>query len=588
MKCRLKRLVVLSLASIGLVLVCWTIFDQFDKKDQTRKVALGASKLTATGAKSSLDDITDDEDFSDNLQVASSKQNYRKIDCLINDEYSVGCLKASDNNVFLPFPFLKKYYEVSGKLSKRDDGSEYFNWQHSSSKIFFPREPYDHRGVFLWFDNYNVEVRDRVKYISGIHSVPVTSQWNANGHYYPVQVAQFGLSHFSKNLTLGKPRVLKLEDGSLQQEHWNILNYHSSDVNVKSVKEETLKPDNLVLLIEGNSVVFNVKKKKFSDLHLGFTFKALSNISITVTVQAFETGQDLKVYYTSSDEDIVVQGGVVYYGIGSESIWKTLIRDIGVDLQKSQAILGKKLTAKSRFRITRILFKGKLYLDDVTISSSAHEYQFNVAAKWLVQNQDDKGGWPVQVTRKLSNGELVLKPGWYSAMAQGQAISLLCRMYLASKDSIYLETAIKALNLFYVNSTDNGIRTYFLDRYVWYEEYPTVPSSFVLNGFMYSLFGLFDLKMTCQRRECQRAAALYDDGIKSLKKLIPLFDTGSGSVYDLRHVSLGSAPNLARSDYMAVHINQLMFINTIENDLLLQTTAKRWVSYTKGKRAPHN
>ncbi len=31
-------------------------------------------------------------------------------------------------------------------------------------------------------------------------------------------------------------------------------------------------------------------------------------------------------------------------------------------------------------------------------------------------------------------------------------------------------------------------------RLVWYEEYPTSPPTFVLNGFMYSLLGLFDLK----------------------------------------------------------------------------------------------
>lgn len=28
--------------------------------------------------------------------------------------------------------------------------------------------------------------------------------------------------------------------------------------------------------------------------------------------------------------------------------------------------------------------------------------------------------------------------------------------------------------------------------HVWFEEYPTTPGSFVLNGFMYSLIGLHD------------------------------------------------------------------------------------------------
>ena len=46
-----------------------------------------------------------------------------------------------------------------------------------------------------------------------------------------------------------------------------------------------------------------------------------------------------------------------------------------------------------------------------------------------------------------------------------------------------------------------------------------------------------------------KAKELFDSGFKSLKKLLPLFDTGSGTIYDLRHFSLGVAPNIARWDY---------------------------------------
>ena len=198
---------------------------------------------------------------------------------------------------------------------------------------------------------------------------------------------------------------------------------------------------------------------------------------------------------------------------------------------------------------------------------------------------------PVQVTRKLSNGELVLSPGWYSAMAQGQAMSLLTRMYRTTKNSAYLNSAIQALKLFNKNSSEHGVRTYFLDRFIWFEEYPTTPSSYVLNGFIYALFGLYDLSQTCsvtKFEECSESSALFESGIKSLKQLLPFFDTGSGTIYDLRHFSLKSAPNLARWDYHTTHINQLLYLNTILDDLTVQTTAKRWISYMKGHRAPHN
>lgn len=40
-----------------------------------------------------------------------------------------------------------------------------------------------------------------------------------------------------------------------------------------------------------------------------------------------------------------------------------------------------------------------------------------------------------------------------------------------------------------------GVRANFLGQSTlpWYEEYPVVPSVFVLNGFIYSLVGLYDL-----------------------------------------------------------------------------------------------
>lgn len=50
------------------------------------------------------------------------------------------------------------------------------------------------------------QVRDRVKCISASDGVPISTQWEAQGYHYPTQIAQFGLSHYSKNLTDPEPR----------------------------------------------------------------------------------------------------------------------------------------------------------------------------------------------------------------------------------------------------------------------------------------------------------------------------------------------------------------------------------------------
>lgn len=67
----------------------------------------------------------------------------------------------------MPFSFLHKYFEVYGKLASYD-GLEKFEWSHSYSKVYRPKARYDPRGVFMYFEKYNVEGRDRVKCLSAI------------------------------------------------------------------------------------------------------------------------------------------------------------------------------------------------------------------------------------------------------------------------------------------------------------------------------------------------------------------------------------------------------------------------------------
>lgn len=74
--------------------------------------------------------------------------------------------------------------------------------------------------------------------------------------------------------------------------------------------------------------------------------------------------------------------------------------------------------------------------------------------------------------------------------------------------------------------------------------------------------GLYDLKTIAPGRFAKEATALFDQGMRSLKKLLPLFDMGSTTSYDLRHFTLNTAPNIARWDYHATHVNQVPIANT--------------------------
>lgn len=86
----------------------------------------------------------------DKSSIRNSKH-YEEISCSINGLYDISCRKE-DKEVFVPFSFLAKYYEVYGKLTV-SKSKEKFEWSHSYSKVFKPTSKYDPSGVFMYFSN---------------------------------------------------------------------------------------------------------------------------------------------------------------------------------------------------------------------------------------------------------------------------------------------------------------------------------------------------------------------------------------------------------------------------------------------------
>jgi len=79
---------------------------------------------------------------------------------------------------------------------------------------------------------------------------------------------------------------------------------------------------------------------------------------------------------------------------------------------------------------------------------------------------------------------------------------------------------------------------------------------------------------------------------RSLVAMLPFYDTGSGSTYDLRHFTMGGPPKLARWDYHSTHVNLMFVLSTVvENEADKETIleiAGRWQRYMIGQRADHN
>lgn len=514
---------------------------------------------------------------------------FEEIDCLINDEATVKG-RREGAEVYFPFSWMEKYFEVYGKVVQYD-GYERFEFQHSYSKVYAQREPYHPDGVFMSFEGYNVEVRDRVKCISGVEGVPLSTQWGPQGYFYAIQIAQYGLSHYSKNLTERAPHVevydtAEERDSRASSAPWSVPKGCGLSRVYEKSRYTTVRQFSAPESSEGVSLPLGNSK----DFILSLDLKFSSNGSLSVVLETTEKGPPFTIHYVTSSQLIAFRERDITYGIGPRTAWSTLTRDLLTDLRKGVGLSNTKAVKATKImprRVLRLLLHGRGSVDNVTISTTAHMAAFFAASDWLLRNQDERGGWPIMVTRKLGEGFRALEPGWYSAMAQGQAMSTLVRAYLLTKDQAYLNAAIKAMGPYKVPSAQHGVKAVFMNRYDWYEEYPTTPSSFVLNGFIYSLLGLYDVTETAGERGAE-AAQLFSRGMESLKAMLPLFDTGSGSIYDLRHFILGTAPNLARWDYHTTHINQLQLLASIDNAPIFKDVVRRWKGYLKGTRAKHN
>lgn len=110
-----------------------------------------------------------------------------------------------------------------------------------------------------------------------------------------------------------------------------------------------------------------------------------------------------------------------------------------------------------------------------------------------------------------------LKPGWISGLAQGGALSAFSLIYENTNNAKWLDAAKQTFESYTVPLANGGFVNE-VDGALWFEEYPTVPETTVLNGHLEAVIAL-DL---WQRRTHEpRATALFNRAVKDLPKILP-------------------------------------------------------------------
>jgi hypothetical protein len=139
---------------------------------------------------------------------------------------------------------------------------------------------------------------------------------------------------------------------------------------------------------------------------------------------------------------------------------------------------------------------------------------FLTQARWLkdhaAERPDGAVIWPCHFD--WQEGRCRLPRPWFSAMYQGLVISTLVRAYRLNGDRELLTLCEKGARVFEKGIEEGGVRTVEGDR-VLYEEYPGYPLARVLDGYLFSLLGLYDL---VSQTGNLRVFRLFSEGLAGL------------------------------------------------------------------------
>ncbi|OPY57171.1 MAG: hypothetical protein A4E55_01828 [Pelotomaculum sp. PtaU1.Bin035] len=168
--------------------------------------------------------------------------------------------------------------------------------------------------------------------------------------------------------------------------------------------------------------------------------------------------------------------------------------------------------------------------------------EFMILARWMRNYQDVQGGWPIWPALGLNC------ISDYSAMVQGEAISVFVRAYQLESDPSWIKAAEAAARLMLKPVKKGGTSRYTPEGLVL-EEFPLECPSTIFNGWFFALFGLYDL-MLAKFDFVSEMDKVLEETLRALIAYLPRYDAGYWSYYDTGY-------NLASPFYHKLHIAQL-------------------------------
>ncbi len=203
--------------------------------------------------------------------------------------------------------------------------------------------------------------------------------------------------------------------------------------------------------------------------------------------------------------------------------------------------------------------------------STVDENRFMKFVDWFYNNAESNQKVGIRWLTHVSLPQYKNPGPWQSAFAQSRGVSILLRGYQITGDQKYAETAEKALLPFTQPVSDGGV-TSFTKWGPFYEEYTAEVPTLVLNGMIFSLCGLYDFVRVFP--ENKESVKIFREGIDTLKNILPEYDLGYWSRYNLCKAEWYPEIDPATVGYQRLHIAQLNMLFQLTGEPIFQTYAQ--------------
>lgn len=218
-----------------------------------------------------------------------------------------------------------------------------------------------------------------------------------------------------------------------------------------------------------------------------------------------------------------------------------------------------------------------LFLDEENI---LYKDSFLINANWFVKHgkitSDNIILWTYDFPWESREGHG--NPPYRSALAQGQAISVLIRAHKITGDNKYAEIAQKGYNSFRYKFNEHEAGVVSFDSECWWlEESMVYPPTHILNGLIWALWGVYDY---AKYFNDSHAENLFQNCVKTLEHNLHKWDLGEWTSYDIASGDDKGRPIMPASHYyQRLHIVQMESMYNLTGKEIFRKYKERWQKY---------